>query len=77
MAVEAKRKNEENEEGAAEASTWRRKEERNEEAATESRSKKEEDEFPSAVTMVKVPVVEVVSFTNFKNESDSVLRAQS
>ncbi len=58
---------------AAEASTGRRKEERNEEATTESRSKKEEDELPSAVTVVEVPVVEVVSF---KNESDSVLRAQ-
>jgi hypothetical protein len=42
---------------AAEASTGRRKEERNEEATTESRSKKEEDELPSAVTVVEVPVV--------------------
>ncbi len=76
MAVEVKRKNEENEVSAAEASTGRRKEERNEEATTESRSKKEEDELPSAVTVVEVPVVEVVRLTNFNNESDSVLRAQ-
>ncbi len=76
VAVDAKRKNEKNKEGAAEASTERRKEERNEEATTECRSKKEEDELPSAVTVVEVPIVEVGIFTNFKNESDSVRRAQ-
>jgi hypothetical protein len=33
-------------------------------------AKKEKDELPLAVAVVGVLVVEVVSFTNFKNESD-------